>query len=124
MRTKPSILGALILSPLMAFAAKPDPATFTLNVHVKQSEVAYGCNSSFLGNPGSCGMRLVIFAIIKGQKLELRANKDFVLRPGDYKAREKTEADTSGPYTDGRVFEFLMTDGKILTFEVVGETED
>ncbi len=113
----------LFAVPMMAHASKPNPADYKLQVHVRRTELTYACNSSFLGNPSSCGMRLLVIAIVEGQKLELRANTSILLRTGDYKAKPAALGDDTS-YEDHRAYEFLMPDGKTMTFQVVGESED
>jgi len=116
------------MSSPFAFASKPDPATFKLSIHVRETEVDYACNESFLGNPASCGMRLRIIGIVEGRKLQLRANTSMVLRTGDYKMREKIEdpppyhPDPS--YVNRQAYEMLLPDGKVMVFQVVGESQD
>jgi hypothetical protein len=118
----------ILTSPLAAFAKKPDPATFTLSIHVRETEVDYACNESFLGNPASCGMRLRIIGVLEGQKLQLRANTSMVLRTGDYKMREKKEEPPpyapDPSYVDRKAYEMLLPDGKVIVFQVVGESQD
>lgn len=125
MKTKLSILAMLLAAPLAASAAAPDSSEYTLPVHIRQTELTYACNSSFLGNPSSCGMRLLITAVVEGQKLYLRANTSLLIRTGDYKAKAKKDEGESGPhYVDQRAYDLLMPDGKVLTFQVVGESQD
>jgi hypothetical protein len=124
MTTRLSIIAGLLLSPLVAFAAKPDAADYKLEAHVTRTELTYACSSSSMGSPSSCGMRLLIVAVIDGKKLELRANSSLVLRTGDYKAKATVvDADPNG-YIDQRAYELLMPDGKTITFQVVGELEE
>jgi hypothetical protein len=81
-----------------------------------------------MGGATSCGMRLLVVAVIDGKKLELRANTSDLLRTGDYKAKEKVDdfaAEKKIPsYVDQRVYDFLLPDGKIMTFQVVGEADE
>jgi hypothetical protein len=118
----------ILMSPLASFAKKADPATFTLSIHVRETEVDYACNESFLGNPASCGMRLRIIGVLEGQKLQLRANTSMVLRTGDYKMREKKEEPPpyapDPSYVDRKAYEMLLPDGKVMVFQVVGESQD
>ncbi len=118
-----TIAAMLLAIPMMAHASKPNPNDYKLQVHVRQTELTYACNSSFLGNPSSCGMRLLVIAIVEGKKLELRANTSVLLRTGDYKAKPAALGDDTS-YEDYRGYEFLMPDGKTMSFQVVGESED
>jgi hypothetical protein len=118
-----TLAGILVIAPAMAIASKPNPADYTLLIHARQTELVYACNSSLLGRPESCGMRLLIVAVVNGQTLQLRANTDMLLRTGDYKAKAKA-AGSATSYVDQRAYDILLPDGTTMTFEVVGESQD
>jgi len=115
-----------LLPPLRAFAAKPDPADYKLEIHVRDTQLGFSCSSTVSMNPLNCGVRLFIVGILDGQKLQLRANSSFLLRTGDYKMKEKKDDSFDPPpsYVDQRAYEMLLPDGKTMTFQVVGESRD
>jgi hypothetical protein len=121
-----TLAGILVAAPTAATASKPNAADYKLSVRVQQTELVYACNSSLFGSPQSCGMRLLMVVIINGQGLQLRANTSSLLRTGEYKAKLISEQGKSGPvpaYLDQRAYEILLPDGKVMTFEVVGESQ-
>jgi hypothetical protein len=122
-----ALTGILVTAPATAIASKPNPADYALPIHVRETELVYACNSSLFGNPESCGMRLLMVAVVSGQTLQLRANTSMLLRTGDYKAKANTAEGTSvsvPSYVDRRAYDILLPDGKVMTFEVVGESQD
>ena len=123
MKKKFLALLIMFMVPGFAFAAKKDDASnYNLNFHVIRSEIVYGCNHSFMGNPSSCGMRLWVLANINGEILELRTNFDQLIRRGDYKAKE-LGSESAPDYIDNRRYQVLFPDGQKQTFDVVGLRE-
>ena len=117
MKQKVAIAVAMLLMPLLAFAAKKDPVSYNLTFHVSSSRVV---------SEWGLGDTLRIIATVDGENLELRANTSILLRKGDYKARLEVFEDSDEPvpsYVDKRAYEFLLPDGKKKTFQVVGEPE-
>lgn len=121
----------LLLTPALAFAApKPEPAEYTVAVHVYSSGMVSVCNN-FLGNAG-CKLREHLNAVIDGKKYELNSKEyaDAALLTGDYKAKLITD-EPPDPYTGKpptsyeyhQIYEFLFPDGKTRRYIVVGGSE-
>jgi hypothetical protein len=76
------VLAVLLLAPLAAVAAdKPNPADFTLTVHVISSA------SAIFGSGTDAYATQVLETSIDGQPVQLRGYSGGVLPLGDYKAR-------------------------------------
>ena len=116
-----NIVVMLLLSlSVVAYAEKkpaPGPSDYAVSIHVQASRLADLCA------PG-CVWVQPLTALIDGRKYELSdttARTD-LLRVGDYKARIfKDEKDR--PYEYQRTYEFLMSDGGVRRYVVVGESE-
>jgi hypothetical protein len=124
----------LLLSSASAWAQKPapDPASYTVAVHVYSSQLAMDCHDSWsMSNPGGlgkanhCGIKQRLGVVISGKKYELEGKDDtmFVLRTGDYKARmllEDLPASTPEYQTE---IELLLPNERRHVYRVVGESE-
>ncbi|MGA7157387.1 MAG: hypothetical protein WBY53_11090 [Acidobacteriaceae bacterium] len=115
-------LALLLLQPAAIFAAtnKPNPADFTIVVHVVSSQYVIS------PEPASGYGYQQIEAVIDGQQVTL-ANfaKRGVLQPTDYKARQITAVGGFIPKNANgfdlfRVYELLMPDGTAREYDVVG----
>lgn len=117
---KKLLIALLLLAPSLAHAEKktpPSPADYTGSIHVQASRLADLCA------PGCVWVRHLT-VLVDGKKYELSATmaRTDLLRVGDYKARIfKDEKDR--PYEYQRTYEFLISDGGIRRYVVVGETE-
>jgi len=124
---KKLLIALLLVAPASSWASKPNPADYTVAVHVQSSHLGWECDSH-LGS-SFCGPQLRITAVIEGKKLELRCKTDSsdLLRIGDYKARRMADgpakSDPAPAYQDHERYEFLFPDGKTSEFDVVGELE-
>jgi hypothetical protein len=101
----------LLLSAYAWAGENPNPADYTVNLHVSSSSI-------------DVGGRQALDAFIGGKKYELLCEcaNGMLLALGDYKAKlVKDEHKT--PYDSLQVYEFLFPDNKIRRFEVVGQTE-
>jgi hypothetical protein len=110
-------LAILLLVSVLALAgADPNPADYTINVHVSSSRlVAEGRSNAYL-------QRLNV--VIAGKKYELESGfpVNAMLEIGDYKAKLiRDEHHTK--YDSLQVYESLFHDKKTRKFEVVGQTE-
>ena len=91
--------------------AKPDPAEYTINVHVSSSSIGPG-------------FKQVLDVVIEGKKYELDSELALnrLLALGDYKAKlvknEHTTANDSY-----QVYEFLFPDMKTRRFLLIGQSE-
>jgi hypothetical protein len=113
----------LLLSTLSFAAKKPsNPADYAINVHVTASHMHMQ-----VGVPGDLQFLDVLIA---GKKYELAGtfgdalfqNGFVMLKPGDYKAK-LVKDEHSAPYSSRQIYEFLMPDNTVLTFDVVGIIE-
>ena len=121
---KKILLVILLLAPTLVYAEKnqpPNPADYTINVHVKSSRLVY------IGSGMEDSQVLEdLMVLIDGKTVELTnaARINRVLRLGDYKAKIiKVKGRTEKSYEDGRVYEFLLPDGSTRNFYVTGEFE-
>jgi len=110
-------LNILLMASVLAWAGPdPNPAEYTINIHVSSSRlVAEGRSNAYL-------QRLNV--VIAGKKYELESGfpVNAMLEIGDYKAKLiRDEHHTE--YDSLQVYEFLFHDKKTRKFEVVGQTE-
>jgi hypothetical protein len=132
---KKVIFAMMFLLPALSWAGKekpkPNPADYTMAVHVLSSNLVNICQDSWgMLNPGGmgkathCATAQHLNALINGKKFELDSVdiQGSALRIGDYKARGD---DTMPPdaYEYHIMFEFLLPDGTTRTYRVVGESE-
>jgi len=126
---KKVLVALLLLVPALAWADKPapNPADYTINVHVQSSRLITQC-SDVTGGSSVCYQGQQLEVLIDGKKLELQGafargkSAPGVMRVGEYKAKVVKE-DTSRAYEYTRTYEFIFPDGKTLQYEVIGETE-
>lgn len=107
-------LALLLLLPSAAFAAptKPNPADFTLKVHVI---------SSASRQQWADGLWQVLETVINKQPVELQENSQGVLELGDYPARISTKVHglrNPNTYDIYRGYDLLMPDGTTRTYAV------
>jgi hypothetical protein len=132
---KKVIVAMMFLLPALSWAGKekpkPNPADYTITVHVQSSSLVSICQDSWgMLNPGGmgkathCATSQHLNALINGNKFELNSVdiQGLALRIGDYKARGD---DTMPPdlYEYHMVFEFLLPDGTTRAYRVVGGSE-
>jgi hypothetical protein len=113
-------IALVILLFLSAFAwakENPNPADYTINVHVSASK-ALEVN----GSGGGYLQKLTVGIDGKNYELEGSAGGPFLLALGDYKAKIVTD-EHKGTYDLLRVYEFLFPDQKTRKFTMVGQTE-
>ena len=99
----------LLFSALSWAGTEPNPAEYTVNVHVRSSSIASGS--------------LILDVVIDGKNYELSGYMGgMLLALGDYKAKlVKDEHKTT--YGFNQVYEFLFPDKKARQFVVVGQSE-
>ncbi|MGA3343272.1 MAG: hypothetical protein ABSC76_00255 [Terracidiphilus sp.] len=119
---KRSILVILLLVSATAWAekVKPNPADYTVAVHVRSSHLLDDCNNDrvFFQCPGIQHLIVVIDA--KTYELAGAPEHAEVLRIGDYKAKIVQDGKPQD-YEYRRIYEFLFPDGTTRRFWVVGE---
>jgi hypothetical protein len=109
------ILTILLLLPALAWAADPNPADYTISVHVASTRMLLE------GNPPIYAQQLNV--IINGKKYVLECTAvNSLLALGDYKAK-LVKDDHKSPYDSKQVYEFLFPDSKTRKFLVVGQSE-
>jgi hypothetical protein len=116
------LFAIFLLAPVLALADKPNPADYTIAVHVQSSRLVNMCMSDAKGS--TCGWAPRLTVLIDGKKVELQ-DQNFrldVILPGDYKAKIVKE-NTSHSYEYSRTYEFLFPDGTTRKYIVVGESE-
>jgi hypothetical protein len=110
---KKIVLAMLLLFSALAWAGgDPNPADYTINVHVSSSSIDIERGFQLLN------------AVIDGKKYELGSELRIgrLLAFGDYRAKlVKDEHKTA--YDSLQVYEFLFPDKKTRQFEVVGQRE-
>jgi hypothetical protein len=106
----------LILLSAMAWAGtEPNPADYTINVHVTSSRMVLE------GEANAFSQKLNV--TINEKKYELRCSSvNALLALGDYKAK-LVRNDHRTAYDSYQVYEFLFPDNKTRKFEVVGVME-
>jgi hypothetical protein len=104
----------ILLFSAVAWAADPNPAEYTINVHVSASRMVW---------EGSPALSQELDVIVEGKRYVLfSSNVNALLALGDYKAKiVKDEHRTA--YDSFQVYEFLFPDKKTRKFTVVGLTE-
>ncbi len=119
---KIALFAILLTVPALALADKPNPADYTIVVHVQSSRLVIDCGSTFKGS--NCDSELQMDVLIGGKKYEIQDERpnSSVIHVGDYKARIVKE-DTSHSYSYTRTYEILFPDGTTRTYAVVGESE-
>lgn len=103
----------LLLCSAIAFG-QPNPADYTITVHVTASKIRRPINKA-----GQAGQQIQV--VIEGKKYELQGLSDGVLALGDYKAKLKEFHRNS--YDIYQTYEFLMPDGKTRNFTLTGIQE-
>jgi hypothetical protein len=116
---KKLLFALLLLVPTLALAARPapDPADYTVAVHVRSSHLT---NELDPESSSQETQRLVVVIDAKTYELLAEHMSDKLLRVGDYKAKIVVDDETQG-YEYHRIYEFLFPDGKTQQFLVVGE---
>ncbi len=98
-----------LLSALAWAKSAPNPADYTLNIHVSSSRITEHNT-------------LRLAATLEGKKIELSGFGPAILIPGDYKAK-RVRDDHKNTYDSFQEYEFLFPDGKTRTYDLVGLTE-
>jgi hypothetical protein len=108
-------LAILLLLSTVTLAADPNPADYTINVHVTTSRMVI--------EVASTGFDQRLDVIIDGKKYVLESGQvNVLLALGDYKAKlVRDEHRTT--YDSRQTYEFLFPDGKTRRFEAVGLSE-
>ncbi len=118
------IAAMLLLATSLAWGA-PNPAEYTVNVHVVSSRL----ETQFLSGKSPNQTTQELDVAIDGKKYELAGSpvrisllaRGFIV-PGEYKAKLVKESH-KGTYASTAEYELLFPDGATKKFEVVGETE-
>jgi hypothetical protein len=119
---KSALFVIFLMVPALALAVKPNPADYTIVVHVQSSKLVNTRDTDF--EKSICNSELQLVVLIDGNKFELQDQRSncSVIHVGDYKARIAKE-DTSHSYSYTRSYEILFPDGTTRTYSVVGESE-
>jgi hypothetical protein len=110
---KIALVVVLLLCALAWAGSEPNPANYTLNVHV---------SSACLDDRGLVRLKVVV----NGKKYELEGtdNESSLLVPGDYKARPvAVRVKDAHAYDVHGSYEFFFPDKKTRSYAVVGVTE-
>jgi hypothetical protein len=112
---KKATLAVLLFMSALAWAGtNPNPADYTINVHVSRSRSVI---------EGSPNRRQKLNVVIDGKKYELEGyGGEGMLALGDYKAK-LVKDEHKGGYDSLQVYEFLFPDQKTRKFMLVGQTE-
>jgi hypothetical protein len=108
---KPTTLAILVLLSAFALAgANPNPADYTINVHVSKSRTV--------------GAQQRLNVVISGKKFRLEGTGPayMLLALGDYKAKLAKD-EHKGTGDSLQIYEFLLPGQKTRRFWVVGQTE-
>jgi hypothetical protein len=114
---KIALAALLLLVSAFAWAGtNPNPAEYTINVHVSASRIVH-----YDEKLSSYSQMLNV--VIDGKKYELESRSpNMLLAIGDYKAK-LVKDEHKGTYDSLQVYEFLFPDQKTRKFTVVGKTE-
>ncbi len=106
----------LLLSTFASAASNPNPAEYSVNVHVSSSRM--------IREGGSMAFTQLLVVTIDGKKYELESGypANALLALGDYKAK-LVKDEHRGDHDTYRVYEFLFSDNRTRRFIVVGQTE-
>lgn len=120
---KKVIFAIFLIAPALTLAQKPDPAGYTIAVHVRSSRLVEIC-STVTGGSNICGWQQQLSVTIGGKKYELQSGAfvKALLRVGDYKAKI-SEDKSQRAYENARTYEFLFPDGLTRKYFLVGEKE-
>ena len=113
---KKIILTILLMLSTFAWAgSNPNPADYTINVHVSRSRIVA---------EGAARGWQKLSVVIDGKRYELESDftPHVLLGLGDYKSR-LVKDEHKGTYDSYQVYEFLFPDQKTRKFKVVGQTE-
>jgi hypothetical protein len=116
-KMKKLVLSLALLLPcsvMMAAKPKPNPADYTVTVHVVFSRSGEWHSAE----------RQVLEAVVDGQPMEMSGDGTAVLLPGDYKARligmKAWDKRISNDYEVAPTYEFLFDDGTTRLYVVDG----
>jgi len=121
------LIALLLIAPALAVADKPtpNPADYTVAMHVQASRITLDCGE-VTGGSSVCIWEHHLNVTIDGKRYELNSihplKTVLVLHVGDYKAKVVKE-DTSKSYGFQRSYELLYPDGQTEDFQVIGELE-
>jgi hypothetical protein len=109
-------LAILLLSAFAWAGTNPNPAEYTIDVHVSASRMVIE------GRSISYWQKLNV--VIDGKKYELESDfpPNTLLALGDYKARLLKD-EHRGKHDSFQVYEFLLSDQKTRKFMVIGQSE-
>ena len=120
-------IALLLLTSAFAWAEKPapNPADYTVAIHVQSSRVVVDCSDVTSGN-SVCGWGQQLTVLINGKKYGLDSAAMMrtadLLRVGDYKAKILND-ETKHTYEYLRTYEILFVDGTTRSYYVAEETE-
>jgi hypothetical protein len=122
---KKVLFALMLVTPALVLAEKPppNPADYTVAIHVQSSRLVVNCSDSTNGN-SVCGWAQHLTVLINGKKYSLASGftTEDLLRVGDYKARILKE-ETKHTYEYLRTYESLFADGTTRNYYVAEETE-
>ena len=106
----------LLLSAYLSAAPAPNPADYTINVHVSASRIVHYMERLFSYSE-------MLNVVIDGKKYELESGfPNMLLALGNYEAR-LVKDEHKGTYDSLQVYESLLPDQKTRKFTVVGQME-
>jgi hypothetical protein len=118
-----AVLFLLLCSASLQAKDKPDPADYTIKVHISGSYRRTEC-----GN-GVCSSTLYVNAVLGGKKIELSATTIFIpkkpmlISPGDYSVRLKKEDHNSDSSLFNQEYDLLLPDGIVWSCWTTGISE-
>jgi len=124
-KMKKILFALMLLTPALAGAEKPapNPADYTVAIHVQSSRLVVDCSDVTQGN-SVCGWAQHLTVLINGKKYELDSGMtaENLLRVGDYRAKILKD-ETKHTYEYVRTYEFLFADGSTRSYYVAEESE-
>jgi hypothetical protein len=123
MRKFVAILFLLLCSTFVRAAQKPDPADYTVKVHISASHLKTECAN------GICGNILSFHSVLNGKRIELSGIAVIVQKtlmpivPGDYPAKLLRDIHNSDSTLFNQQYDLLLPDNIVWHCYTTGVTE-
>ena len=122
-----AVLFLLLFSTFGWAADKPNPADFTIKLHISATHIRHFCSGAFATI--TCADGLYADAILNGKKIEL-GGEDVIIKknvmlitPGDYQVKLTKDYHNSDNTLFGQEYELLLPDGTVWHCWATGISE-
>jgi hypothetical protein len=123
MRKFVAVLFLLLCSTLAWSADKPNPADYTIKVHISESHIRQVCAGGF------CNYILYADTVLNGKKIELEGadvivkKKVMLIIPGDYQVKLTKDNQNSDGTLFSQEYDLLLPDGTVWHCSTSGISE-